>query len=279
MSDVIKEESSDSGDEYFKMLEDSVNAQDSDQEDIVIKKQVYNQSQEYTNDEDYYNHTNDVNCSLSMQLKEDSDILWQSLLRSANKTDDSQQYTNNNNKIISHIDNKTNASAVLLIKQWLFSCLPISSTIYGIAKCLTSPCYDLFTDNYLHPSLAITSHHSINSSNESITITVSIYSTPLISRRRDELLTIMRYILLFVLKKVGPLTSHRQPIIIEFESIDENLIDCVNYAMLNLNIGSISECNSTVLKGLYVYGGGGYSGSSSSATYALPDGYSFVTLR
>ena len=282
MSGIVKQkegESSDSDDEYFKMLEDSVNAQDSDQEDIVIKKQVYNQNQEYTNDEDYYNHTNDVNCSLSMQLKEDSDLLWQSLLRSASKPDDSKQYINNN-KITSHIDNKTNASAILLIQQWLFSCLPNSSTIYGISKCLSSPCYDLFVDNYLHPSLAITTHHTINTSDASIVITVSIYSISLISRRRDELLPIMRYILQFVLRKIGLLTSHTQPIIIQYEAIDENLIECVHYAMLNLNIGSVSECTSPVLKGLFVYdGGGGSCGSSSSSTYALPDGYSFVTLR
>ena len=278
MSDLVrqKEESSDIDDEYFKMLEDSVNAQDSDQEDIVIKKQVYNQSQEYTNDEDYYNHTNDVNCSLSMQLKEDSDLLWQSLLRSASKTDDSKQYTNN--KIISHIDNKTNASAVLLIQQWLFSCLPLSSAIYGISKCLSLPCYNLFVDNYLHPSLAVTTHHTVNISDASIVITVSIYSTPQISRKRDELVSIMRYILHFILKKIGLLTPQPQPITIEYETIDENLTDCINYSMLNLNIGSISECNSPVLKGLYVYDGGGYSGTS-KATYPLPDGYSFVTLR
>ena len=281
MSDVIEQkkgESSDSNDEYFKMLEDSVNAQDSDQEDIVVKKQVYDQNQEYTNDEDYYNHTNDVNCSLSMQLKEDSDILWQSLLRSAHhSTDDSKKYTNNY-KIISHIGYKTNASAVLLIQQWLFSYLPYSSAIYGISKCLSSPCYDLFVDNYLHPSLAITTHHSINTSNASIIITVSIYSTPLILRKRDELLSIMRCILQYILRKDGPLTSHTLPIIIEYEAIDENLIECIDYAMVNLNIGSISECNSPVLKGVFVYDGG-YGGPSSSVTYALPDGYSFVTLR
>ena len=276
MSDVIKEESSDSDDDYFKMLEDSVNAQDSDQEDIIIKKEVYNQSQEYTNDEDYYNHTLDVNCSLSMQLKEDSDLLWQSLLRSASKTDDSKQYTNN--KIISHIDYKTNASVAILIQQWLFSCVPLSSSIYGISKCL-SPCYNLFVDNYLHPSLAITTHHTINSSDASIAIIVSIYSTPLISRKRDELLPVMRYILQFILMKIGLLTPQTQPIIIEFEAIDENLTECINYAMLNLNIGSVSECDSPVLKGVYVYDGGGSCGSSSCSTYALPDGYSFVTLR
>ena len=280
MSDTIKQkegESPDSDDEYFKMLEDSVNAKDSDQEDIVIKKQVYDQSLEYTNDEDYYNHTNDVNCSLYMQLKEDSDLLWQSLLRSASKTDDSKKYTNNN-KIISHIDYKTNASAVLLIQQWLFSCLSHSSAIYGISKCLSSPCYNLFVDNYLHPSLAITTYHTINSSDASIAITVSIYSTPLISRKRDELLPIMRYILQFILKKIGLLTPHTQLIIIEYEGVDENLIECVHYAMLNLNIGSVSECTSSVLKGLFVYDGG-YGGSSSRVTYPLPDGYSFVTLR
>ena len=74
------------------------------------------------------------------------------------------------------------------------------------------------------------------------------------------------------------MTSHTQPIIIQFEAIDENLTECVNYTMLNLKLGSVSECNSPVLKGLYVYDGG-YGGTSSRVTYPLPDGYSFVTLR
>jgi hypothetical protein len=141
---------SDDEDNYFDKIQEHIDSQPDNDDVVQSTLETFGQYERLEGDEEYYQRMIQENSSSERSLPE-NDLIWQILMRKAvaSSNQASTESCNLHRILI------TQSSSILILQQWLFSHLPLSSKLY----CMLRFPYDhdpetsqIWVDDTLHPS-------------------------------------------------------------------------------------------------------------------------------
>lgn len=214
-------------DEYFCRLEkygqNYTDLEENEDSIMTIKKDETNTLKENVTDEEYYERI--ISRSESSSVVSENNLIWQNIARDNCNTMNQSIIGKKLLKRLCHDD----VSALLLIKEWLFSNLPLSSKMFGrVSSALVLNKSIFYVDDISNPTIIITFSDTRPLENN---LAIEFFGSDNISSETID--TISHLISLELSKNENSLNS--SPPGITLSGLDSKFLDILSLALRKIN--------------------------------------------